>query len=218
MQVGIIGGTGAEGRGLAARLGAASVSALIGSRDLARARETVERLRSDGGGASLEAATNDAVVERSDVVFLAVPFASADDLAAAYGDRFRPGAVVVDLTVPMRFHDGAPVFVDVPEGSAAERLRARLPPPVRVAAALKTIPASVLGRLDQPLDCDDFVCGDSPEARAAASDVLSRIPTLRILDAGGLDAARALERMTLLAVGLNKRYRVRSARFRMVGL
>jgi NADPH-dependent F420 reductase len=218
MQIGIIGGTGAEGRGLAARLAAAGVPLLLGSRTIERAREAVERLRASGAALPVEAATNDAVVDQSDIVFLAVPFAAAGEFVSTYAARFRPGTVVVDLTVPMRFVNRAPVFEEVPEGSAAEYLRARLPPEVRLAAALKTIPASVLSRLDISLDCDEFVCADSPEARVAAVDVLARIPGLRLLDAGGLDAARTLERMTLLAVQINMRYHVRTARYRVVGV
>jgi predicted dinucleotide-binding enzyme len=38
------------------------------------------------------------------------------------------------------------------------------------------------------------------------------------VDAGDLEAARTIERMTVLAIAINKRYRVRSARFRVVGL
>jgi predicted dinucleotide-binding enzyme len=89
---------------------------------------------------------------------------------------------------------------------------------VRVAAAFKTIPASVLGRLDAPLDCDEFVCGDSSESREQTLSLLSRIPGLRALDAGGLDAARTIERMTALAIALNKRYKVRGARYHVIGV
>jgi hypothetical protein len=218
MQIGIIGGTGAEGRGLAARLAAAGVATLVGSREVDRAREAVERIRATDEALPVEAATNDSVVERSEVIFLAVPFAGASAIADTYRDRFRAGTVLVDLTVPLTFSGGVPALIDVAEGSAAEHLRTRLRADVRLAVALKTIPAAVLGRADTPLDCDEFVCGDSAEARTATMDVLGRIPGLRLLDVGGLESARALERMTLLAVAINKQYRVRGARFRIVGL
>jgi predicted dinucleotide-binding enzyme len=61
------------------------------------------------------------------------------------------------------------------------------------------------------------VCGDSADGRAAAIEILQRIPTLRAVDAGGLDAARTIERMAALAIAINKRYRIRAARFRVVG-
>jgi NADPH-dependent F420 reductase len=212
-----MGGTGPEGRGLATRLGLAGIPAFVGSREIDRAREAVAKIRT-AGVTIIEAASNDEVADRCDLVFLAVPFARAAEVVDAYRDRFRTRAVVVDLTVPLAFVDGVPRFVEMPEGSAAEHLRARLPATVRLAAALKTIPASVLGRVEVALDCDEFVCGDSPQARAAVIDTLGRIPGLRLLDVGGLEASRSLERMTLLAVEINKRYKIRTARFRVVGL
>ena len=215
MHAGIIGGTGHEGRGVAARLASAGVPVLVGSRQLERAQETVAAL---GTALPLGAATNEQVAGDCDVVFLAVPFSGVAELLEAFRTRFRPGALVIDLTVPLTFDRGVPAIADVAEGSATEFIRARLPTEVRLAAAFKTIPASALAKIDTPLDCDEFVCGDTPEVSAAAIDLLSRIPSLRLLDAGGLRSARLIERMTALAIVLNKRYKVRGARFKVVGM
>ena len=218
MQIGIIGGTGHEGRGIAARFAAAGLSVLIGSRDPGRARETVDRLHGASSTLPVEGVTNDEVAARSDVIFLAVPFDGLDELLAGLRGHIRPGSLVVDLVVPVTFEGGVPDLVSVPEGSATEFVRARLSPEVHVACAFKTIPASALGKLDAPLDCDEFVCGDTPEVRERTIDLLSHIPALRPLDAGGLASARAIEHMTALAIVLNKRYKVRDARFRVVGI
>lgn len=218
MHVGIIGGTGPEGRGLAARLSAAGLTTLVGSREPDRARETVRAIQRGDTALPLEGVANAEAVARGDLLFLAVPFAHAAAIIETYQHQFRAGTVLVDVTVPVAFAGGVPMLVELPEGSAAEFVRGRLPPEVRLAAALKTIPASVLEHVDVPLECDDFVCGDSPEARAATIDILKRIPGLRPIDIGGLDAARTLERMAVLAIGINKRYRIRGARFRVVGL
>jgi NADPH-dependent F420 reductase len=218
MHIGIIGGTGAEGRGLATRLAGAGVRTLVGSRELHRAREVVTDLTNQNPSLPLEAATNRSVIDTCDVTFLAVPFARVAEVVTSHRDVFRPGTLVVDLTVPVRFVAGRPVMENLPEGSAAEHLRARLPAEVRLAATLKTIPAAVLTRIDTPLDCDEFVCGDSPEARTMTIDLLGRIQGLRLIDVGGLETAGILERMTLLAIAINKHYRVRTARFRIVGL
>ncbi|HEU4927639.1 MAG TPA: NADPH-dependent F420 reductase [Vicinamibacterales bacterium] len=215
MHAGIIGGTGHEGRGVAARLASAGVPVLVGSRQLERAQETVAAL---GTALPLGAATNEQVASDCDVVFLAVPFSGVAELLEAFRTRFRPGALVIDLTVPLTFDRGVPAIADVAEGSATEFIRARLPAEVRLAAAFKTIPASALAKIDTLLDCDEFVCGDTPEVSAAAIDLLSRIPSLRLLDAGGLRSARLIERMTALAIVLNKRYKVRGARFKVVGM
>jgi len=218
MQIGIIGGTGHEGRGIAARFAAAGLSVLIGSREMERAQDTVNRLHGASAALAVEGLTNDEVAARSDVLFLAVPFEGLGELLQGLRGRLRPGTFVVDLVVPVTFEAGVPGVVSVPEGSATEFVRAHLPPEVHVASAFKTIPASALGKLDAPLDCDDFVCGDTPEVRERIIELLSRIPNLRPLDAGGLASARAIEHMTALAIVLNKRYKVRDARFKVVGV
>jgi NADPH-dependent F420 reductase len=216
MHAGIIGGTGHEGRAVAARLASAGMPVLVGSRQLERAQETVAALVD--AALPLEAATNEQVASTCDVVFLAVPFPGVAEVLEAFRTRFRPGAVVIDLTVPLTFDRGVPAIAEVAEGSATEFIRARLPAEVRLAAAFKTIPASALAKIDAPLDCDEFVCGDTPEVCAATIEFLSRIPSLRLLDAGGLQSARLIERMTALAILLNKRYKVRGARFKVVGI
>ena len=218
MQIGIIGGTGHEGRGIAARFAAAGLSVLIGSRDPGRARETVDRLHGAASTLPFEGLTNDEVAARSDVVFLAVPFDGLEALLGSVRGHLRPGTLVVDLVVPLTFEGGVPGVISIAEGSATEFVRAHLPPEVQVAGAFKTIPASALGKLDAPLDCDEFVCGDTPAVRERTIELLSRIPALRPLDAGGLPSARAIEHMTALAIALNKRYKVRDARFRVVGI
>jgi predicted dinucleotide-binding enzyme len=106
----------------------------------------------------------------------------------------------------------------VPEGSAAEHVKARLPAHTRLAATFKTVPASLLGDLDRTLDCDEFVCGDSDEARAGARDLVQAVPGLRAIDVGPLSRARSIEHLTLLAVGINRRHKIHDARFRIVGL
>ena len=218
MQIGIIGGTGHEGRGIAARFATAGLPVLIGSRDQARARETAARLHSAAGALPVEGVSNEELVTRCEVIFLAVPFDGLEALLDTHRAAIRAGTLVVDLIVPLTFEAGAPVILNVAEGSATEFVRARLPKTVHVAGAFKTIPASALGHLDTPLDCDEFVCGDSPEVRERVIDLLEHIPSLRPLDAGGLASARAIERIAALAVVLNKRYKVRDARFRVVGV
>ena len=190
---------------------------IIGSRSIERARETIDDLRGRAGELPLDAGDNGAVVDTCDVIFLAVPFAHAAGIVEAYAPRFRRESLLIDVTVPVTFADRRPRLTDVPEGSAAEHIRRRLPERVQLAGALKTVPARLLDG-DQSVDCDDFVCGDSAEARSRASEVLQLIPGLRLIDAGPLETARTIERMTVLAIAINQRYKVHDARFRVVGL
>jgi 8-hydroxy-5-deazaflavin:NADPH oxidoreductase len=218
LQVAVVGGTGNEGRGLALRLALTGASVTIGSRERSRAADVAGRLREGRGAIDLDGASNDEAVARADVVIIAVPFAHAGATVEACGSAFRPESLVVDVTVPLVFEGGRPRFVEPPEGSAAEHLRARLPGHVSLACAFKTVPARLLEHVDVPLDCDEFICGDSPEARERAERLVRRIPGLRPIDAGPLEAARVLERMTLLAISLNKRYKRHDARFHVLGV
>lgn len=218
MEIGVVGGSGPEGRGLALRLARAGFRVRLGSRSAGRARAAVEELRTRAADLAIEPAHNAEAVA-ADVVLLAVPFASVAETIRMHAASIRADSLVIDVTVPLRFEKGAPPrLIEVEAGSAAEHVRSLLPSRVPLAVAFKTIPARLLSEIDRPLDCDELVCGDSEEARRRTIELLGRLPGLRGIDAGPLEAARAIERMTLLAVTLNKRYRSHDARFRVVGI
>ena len=166
----------------------------------------------------IAAAGNAAAVVAADLVILAVPFASVDALLDDLRLQFKIGAVVVDVTVPVTFAGGKMAMLDVAEGSASEHIRARLPEHVGLAAAFKTVPAHLLGDVAEPLDCDEFVCGDSEEARARAAALVELLPGLRTVDVGPLSRARSIEHLTALAIAINRRHKIHDARFRIVGL
>jgi hypothetical protein len=214
-SIAILGGTGEQGRGLARRFARAGARITIGSRDPERARAAVAGW--NAAGAAIDVATNADVVERCDVTVIAVPFPSVDALLEEVGSRFKAGAVAIDVTVPVTFAGGKMAMLAVPEGSACEHIRARLPATVGLAAAFKTVPAHLLGDLDAALDCDEFVCGDSDESRARAADLVALLPGLRAVDVGPLSRARSIEHLTALAIAINRRHKVHDARFRVVG-
>jgi hypothetical protein len=217
-DVAVVGGTGSEGRGLALRLALAGCGVAIGSREPAKAQASAEALRAAQPGVRIGGFANVDAIAAAPVVFLAVPFAHAEALIAAHHGAFRQGALLIDVTVPVTFEGGRPQFVEPPAGSAAEQIRGVLPAHVRLACAFKTLPARLLEHVEIPLDCDELICGDSVESREAAMQLIDRIPGLRALDAGPLESARVLERMTLLAIRLNKRYKSHGARFKVLGV
>lgn len=223
MRIGILGGTGPEGRGLALRLSRAGYPVIIGSRKPDQAALKAEELRlrlHEGGGpaAALSGLGNSEVVEASDILFMAAPFEHAAGLLESCRGRFRQGQIVVDVTVPLQFRAKRLQLRELPQPSASEHLARVLPEGVPLVGAFKTIPAHLLEDLSQRLDCHVFVCGDSVEARGRVVQVASGIEGLSPLDVGPLRQAATLERMTLLAIQINKRHRVHHSRFRVVGL
>ncbi|HMF96426.1 MAG TPA: NADPH-dependent F420 reductase [Vicinamibacterales bacterium] len=213
--VAILGGTGQQGSGLARRLAAAGVRVIVGSRDPRRARSTFPDASSSH---AIEVADNASAASSAGTVVLAVPFGTVDALLDDIAPRLRSDAVVIDLTVPLSFAGGKLTMLDVAEGSAAEHIRTRLPSSVALACLLKTVPAHRLDRADVPLECDDFVCGDSDAARARAAELGSCLAGLRVVDVGPLWRARSIEHLTALAVAINRRYHILDARFRVIGL
>jgi 8-hydroxy-5-deazaflavin:NADPH oxidoreductase len=223
-SVGIIGGTGPQGRGLAMRFALAGLPVVVGSRQDERAREIAAGLNAEleahrpGGFTPIEGAENGAMVGRVDFVFLTVPYENAAATLTGLRERFRPGAVFVDVTVPLQFGKGDVQVQVPPEGSGSRALRAILPAAIPFCGACKTLPAHVLEDVRLALECDTFVFGDDREARERLRGLLGRIPGLRPLDVGGLSAAATLEGMTALLIRINRRTKSREGRFRVLGL
>jgi NADPH-dependent F420 reductase len=218
MKIGLLGGTGIEGKGIALRFAAAGAEVVVGSRSEERARAASEECNAALGRAQVRGLRNLEMLAWSDLVFLTVPSQHAMEAVKAHRNDIPSGKVLVDVTVPLRFDKGRPTYLEAEEGSNSESIARLLPATVPVVGAFKTIPAHLLAELESPLECDLFVCGDDPEAKEKVMRAGSMIPTLRPVDAGPLSSARTLERMTVLAIHLNRHYKKKGARYKIVGL
>jgi NADPH-dependent F420 reductase len=218
LKVGLIGGTGPEGRGLALRWAMAGAQIIIGSRSAERAKQTAEELNRMLGTDHIGHGANQEAVAAADLILLTVPFEHAAPTIESLQEVFRDGSILIDATVPVSFEKGRARYLEPAEGSASEHLRARLKESVQLVAAFKTVPAHTLADPSQPLDCDDFVASDSEEAKLRVIEAMRFIRSLRPIDAGALESARAIERMTVLAISINRRYKIKTACFRVIGL
>jgi NADPH-dependent F420 reductase len=218
MNIGLIGGTGEEGKGLALRWAMAGARVVLGSRTIERAQAAAQEVNELLGSNRVSAAINSEAVRGSELVLLTVPFEHAGATLESHRDDFAAGSILIDITVPVVFAKGRVEYAEPPEGSASEHLQKLLPPTVPLVAAFKTEPAHMMLDPGARLDCDSFVAGDSKEARHRVIDAIKAIDGLRPIDAGPIYAARALERMTMLLIGLNRRYKVRTGRFQVLGL
>jgi len=219
-KIGIIGGTGPEGSGLAARWAAAGEHIVIGSRDANRAAETAKLLSSRvGSAAKIDSAENTSAVEQCEIVVLTVPFSGHASLLKQLKPHWKPGQIVIDTTVPLAAAvGGAPSrLLSVWQGSAAQQARELVPAAVAVAAAFHNLSAELLAK-EEPVDCDILVCSDDDEAKRVASELAGRIPGARALNGGKLENARIVESLTALLIGLNARYKVHTAGLRFTGL
>jgi NADPH-dependent F420 reductase len=218
LRIGLIGGTGEEGRGVALRWAMAGAKVTIGSRSIDRAKAAADELNGVVGPGLVGHGDNRTVVAGSEFVLLTVPFAHAAATLEEYLPNFKPGSILIDITVPVSFEKGRARYIELPEGSGSEHLSRHLPDWLPLVAAFKTEPAHLMLDPTVRLDCDVFVAGDSREAKTRVVEAIAFLEGLRPIDAGTLESARALERMTVLLVGINRRYKIKTGRFRIVGL
>lgn len=212
--VAVVGGTGAEGRGLAARFAKAGIPVRIGSRSLEKARETARQI-----GAQATGHTNSDAVAGAGIVVLTVPLSAQVETLKLIRSSIAPGTILVDATVPLEVAIGGRLsrILTLWDGSAAQQA-ARLLPGVPVVAAFHALSAEALANLDHPLDCDALICGDSVEAKAAVTQLAALIPSVRAIDAGPLDNARLLESAAALLISLNLRHKVKESGMRITGI
>jgi NADPH-dependent F420 reductase len=212
LTVGVLGGTGPQGRGLAGRFAAAGQRILLGSRDADRAVEVAAdvagRATTAAGGAevSVQGGGNADVAGAADLVVVAVPYAGH---AATLADLATPlaGKVVVDCVVPMGFDELGAFVIDVPEGSVAQQAAALLPDS-SVVGAFHHLSAVLLEDLARPtIDGDVMVVGDDRAATDLVQALAGRLPGMRGIYAGRLRNARQVEALTVNLVSVNRRYK-----------
>lgn len=205
VQVGIIGGTGALGKGLAARLALGGARVVLGSRDAERGAGVAADLCAElGGQVSIDGGSNaDAAV--SPIVILAVPYDGIEANVAAIADHVGE-AIVVSTVNPLAFDRRGPYPVGVEEGSVAEWLATQLPA-ARVVVAFNTVASTVLADREQPVAEDVPVLGDDEAAVAEVIDLVDTVEGARGVAAGALRLARVIEGLTPVLISVNKRYR-----------
>jgi len=204
MQVGIIGGTGPAGRGLARRAADAGHQVLLGSRDEARATQIAAELQGDLA-ASIVGCEN-ATAARAELVVAATPWdavvATMRPLAAALA-----GKVVISMANAL-IKEGKELVAVVPaRGSMAAQLQSALPG-ARVTAAFHHLPAAKMEDLTSGLEADVLVCGDDPDARASTCAFVDSLRGLRALEVGSLAQAGPIESFTAVCITLNIRHKV----------
>ncbi len=210
MDVGILGGTGPAGSALAARLASVGYRVVIGSRSATRALEIRDSLveKSPQLAEFLSHGEN-AAASACEVVIIATPWDSAATTARENAEALAGKVVISMANALVRVgHEFQPLVP--PRGSVAAHVQAAVPR-CRVVAAFHHLPAKELGNLGEPIDSDVLICGDEKTSLKIVSDMVSRIPGCRPLDAGELSNATAIEAFTAVLMQLNVRYKTRVA-------
>jgi len=202
VKIGIVGGTGDIGEGIAMRL-SPNHDVVIGSREEEKAVEssdvcyaTVTKL---GLPCSVSGYSNQDAIDRSDIVILAIPFRHVEPtLASLHGFENK---LVISPVNPMEKRDFF-VYTPPPEGSAALLIKRLLPQETRLCSAFNTVAANKWKALNETLDLAVPVCGDDSLSKATVLDLVRSIPGVKAYDAGPLAVSSMVECLTPLLLNI----------------
>jgi len=214
LTLGLIGGTGKEGKGLAYRWARAGYNVIIGSRTKEKAEAAAQELNARLGGDHVRGMLNPDAAWACDIAILTVPYEAHTATLESVRETLA-GKVLVDVTVPVRPPKVS--VVHVPEqGSAAQEAQALLGDQVRVVSAFQNVSHEHLVE-DHPIACDVLVSGDDAEAK---KQVLLLVEAAGMVgwDAGPLPNAVVAEGMTSVLIGINRRYKMKGAGIRITGV
>ncbi len=215
--IGIIGGSGPEGRGLGLRFAMAGHSVFLGSRDSARGQIAANELLqivpnktiSVAGGFNKEAASV------ADWVVISVPFQGLREIVQELSSEMED-KIVISVVAPIVFENRTPHKVFVEEGSAAELISSLLPQS-RVVSAFHHVSAHDLLVPQHVVEGDIIVCGDDDGAKKQVSELVNQVKWLRAIDGGMLRNSSYIEQLTVLLLRINLLHKAR-AMIKLIGL
>lgn len=202
MKIGIVGGTGDIGEGMAMRLSPV-FDVIVGSREKDKAEATcefgIETLRKRGQKCSLTGVSNQMAVDESDIVILAIPYKHLiGTLETLTG---FDGKIIISPVNPIEKRDFF-TCAPPPEGSAALLIKRLLPSSVRICTGFNTIAANRWKLLDEDLIYSVPVCGDDDAAKQQVMGIVNRVSKLHAFDAGPLAASHLVECLTPLLLNI----------------
>jgi NADPH-dependent F420 reductase len=211
----VLGGTGAEGSGLAFRWAYAGYPVILGSRSAEKAEAGAAELNGLLGKDLVRGMDNLSAAREADIAILTVPWSAQKSTIGDVASALQ-GKILVDVTVPL-----VPPKVNrvqLPEGgSAVLAMQQMLGDGVRVVSAFQNVSAHHLKDLHHDVECDVLVCGDDIPAREEVVK-LADACGLRGVHAGPLQNSVVAEALTSVLISINQRYKIPGAGIRITGL
>jgi len=204
--VGIVGGTGPAGQGVAVRLASAGYDVVVGSRDAQRASDVAATLAARGAGTITGAANEEAA--GCDVVVVATPWDSAVATVGALKQQLS-GKIVISMVNALAREGRELVALYPPRGSMAAQI-AFAAPEARVVGAFHHLPASEMVDLDSGLDADVVIFGDDAASRDEVAEMVDAMVGLHAVVAGSMSLASAVEAFTAVCISINIRHKAHS--------
>jgi len=206
MKIAILGGTGKLGLAFAIRLSRTGHDAVIGSRDASKAEEAAKKV-----GENVRGTSNADAATWCQAALVSVPYAGHGALLEPLRDPLR-GKLIIDATVPI---DPTNLLqIKTTSGRSAAEEAAAAIAEAGVFAAFQTISHRVLRHIE--VTHDVLLAGSS--SRKPEVMELIRSMGLHPIDAGPLEVAGHLERMTVLLLSINKANKVKESGIKITGI
>jgi len=221
MKIGIIGGTGGQGLGIAIRFVQIGEDVIIGSRAVEKAQEAVNKIKElldKDDIPNLKAAENPDAANEADILVLTVPLTAQQPTLLSIKEG-AAGKILMDATGTLETAIGGPPTrcLYLPEGAAAERAQ-KILPDTTVICAFNNISSGALMNFTEPIDCDCLISGDDQESKVTVAKLIERIPGVNVMDCGPLERAQIIEKITPLLIGLNIKKTCKDAGIRITGI
>ena len=205
MKIGIIGGTGDIGEGLALRV-SDKHDIILGSRDPAKAVESADKikiaLKERGIDGNCRGTTNEEAAKDGDMVVISLPFQHVASTLAGINPNYFKDKIVISPVNPMVRKNGCFLYCPPDEGSAALAIKKMLPDSCRLVTAFNNIAARKWSMLDCVLDYTVAVTSDDNDAKMEVMALAQQISQLQPVDAGGLELAGIVESLTPLTINI----------------
>lgn len=214
MNIGIIGGTGSLGKGLALRW-SKNHDILLGSRSPLKAKKLASEylhisksFYNNNINGNIIGTNNNDLVSSSEIIVLSIPYKNCLDIAQLIKSNLKKDTIIISPINYLEFGDNLSDYSKLysQKNSLAESI-SQILPESNVVSTFHTIPAHQLSDLKYNLNCDVFVASDNMDSYYKVAKLIEEIPKLIPIYSGLLSSSLILESLTqfLLNVGkLNK--------------
>lgn len=193
MKIGIL-GSGNVGQQLANGFLRTGHEVKIGTRDVSKLNEWLKN-----AGASASIGSFNGAASFGDVIVLATSWAGIENAIVLAGKQNFKNKIVIDVTNPLNFSNGAPPKLDSAFGhSAGEKIQSWLPDS-KVVKAFNTISAFIMvnPKLEEG-NPDLVIAGNEVSAKNVVSDFAKSFGWKNVIDIGDISNSYLLEAFAML--------------------
>lgn len=209
MKIGLIGGTGNEGKGLAIRLGKNEFEIYIGSRNYKKAYSTTKILKEQYPKGIFKYGSNEEIARICDILILTIPFANHKEILQKL-KSFLINKIIIDTVCPITVQKGKVKLLATEYNSVAESAQ-NYCPESKIVGAFHNVSALELLSSKRKLKGDVIVCSDHNQAKEAVFKLIHSIKDLRPIDGGDLKNSKYPEQFTGMLISLNIKYKVNTS-------